>query len=224
MLPNKGKGTEPRIGGCVLAGGHATRAGGREKELFVIKEQTFLENILNIYCDLDECVISYNKQKNLDRYLEHFNRIREEQKLSRIRVISDSLEFLDKGPIGGIYSVLSNVSCDGMIFCPCDVPFFNRQAVEILLKEFKDDRPVIFKSQNRIQSLCGIYPAKVLPVIRECIQNGEYKIRCVLDKLPTKYLEAETYGLDARTFCNVNTIEELEKLQRESNIFYPEKS
>lgn len=214
MLRTNMEGSRKKTGGCVLAGGLATRANGADKGKFIVGEKSFFERILLTFKELEECFVSYNKQgSNISEELNSTNLFRRECGLPDIRIIADLDEVAGRGPISGLYSVLQASSCEGIIFCPCDVPYFNVEIVNILVREFDGDVPVIMKSGGCIQSLCGIYPKKILPVIEKCIKDGEYSIQRVLNAVDTRYLDAEDYGFDAKTFCNINTLEALRELQ-----------
>lgn len=197
-----------------MAGGLASRAGGVDKGKFTIGEKSFFEKLLLTFKDLHECMISYNRHTSeITEYLQETNLFRRQKGLPNVAIIADRQEVTGIGPIAGLYSVLKATDCDGVIFCPCDVPYFSREIVTLLLQEFEGNAPLIMKTGGKIQSLCGIYPKNMLPEIEECIRERCYKIRCVLDKADARYLEAKDYGIEERTFCNINTIEEWKRLR-----------
>lgn len=75
------------------------------------------------------------------------------------------------GPIGGIEALLSSGVDSKYMIAPCDL-FKITDHVFRFLASKEDGRPVVLKNKDRIEPLVGIYPAAMLPLVRDQIKKN----------------------------------------------------
>ena len=122
-----------------------------------------------------------------------------------------------RGPIAGIFSVLSNTG-DDIFVTACDMPFIKPELVSLLvarcaLHEENWDA-VIPVFEGRPQPLLGIYSKNILSVIEERLRKELRSLRDMLTELKVLYIkEAEVRETDpeGRSFVNINTMEDFKK-------------
>ena len=187
----------------VLAGGKSSRMKGNNKACLKYKSRTFIENIISELENFNKIYISVDnkeKYKNLNYEL-----------------IEDEFEGI--GPIGGIYSALKVMSEDYVFVIACDMPKIKKKLTEVLLSNIEqDDRCMVFKDDaGRIYPLGGIYSKKSLQIVKEMIDNKDYKLQNLVKRLHGKILSISEYNLDDEMFINVNNPEEYKNLNK-SNI------
>ncbi len=122
-----------------------------------------------------------------------------------------------RGPIAGIFSVLSNTG-DDIFVTACDMPFIKPELVSLLvarcaLHEENWDA-VIPVFEGRPQPLLGIYSKNILSVIEERLRKELRSLRDMLTELKVLYIkEEEVREVDpeGRSFININTMEDFKK-------------
>ncbi|MFA4829879.1 MAG: molybdenum cofactor guanylyltransferase, partial [Thermodesulfovibrionales bacterium] len=123
-----------------------------------------------------------------------------------------------RGPVAGIFSVLSNTG-DDIFVTACDMPFIKPELVSLLvarcaLREENWDA-VIPVFEGRPQPLLGIYSKNILSVIEERLRKELRSLRDMLTELKVLYIkEKEVREIDpeGRSFVNINTMEDYEKV------------
>lgn len=188
----------------VLAGGKSSRMNGNNKAFLKYKNNTFIENIISELGEFNKIYISVD---NIEKY-----------KSLNYELIED--EFKEIGPIGGIYSALRTMHEDYVFVTACDMPKIKKRVIEVLLNNIEhDDKCIVFKDEEgRIYPLGGVYSKKCLPIIKEMIDNHNYKLQNLVKKLDGKVLSISECDLDDELFINVNNPEEYENLNKNNNI------
>jgi len=111
------------------------------------------------------------------------------------------------GPIGGIYSCLSFSSSENFLVLGCDMPFITQEFIELLLyKSTGFDITVGMNGKNKPEPLAGIYKASIMPVIERQIQNRNYKMRYLIEKVNSNVVNLNETPLDpGKIFFNLNS-------------------
>lgn len=123
-----------------------------------------------------------------------------------------------KGPATGILSVLSNTG-DDIFVTACDMPFIKPELVSLLVARYalreENWDAVIPVFEGRPQPLLGIYSKNILSVIEERLRKELRSLRDMLTELKVLYIkEQEVREIDpeGRSFVNINTMEDYEKV------------
>ena len=134
------------------------------------------------------------------------------------RVINDEPE--GKGPIVGIVTGLKTMESQYAIVLSCDIPFVNKDVIQLLLERSSGADAVIPRSKTgHLEPLQAIYRRE--PVLRraeEALLRRELSPTSVIFKLAKVVyvsIEDEIRAIDPelRTFFNVNTREDVAKAE-----------
>lgn len=184
-------------------GGQNSRMGGNVKGLLKINEVTFLEQIVGVLEDFSTIYLSVNKRFSSEEIKKY-----EEMGLSVIVDIYD-----DIGPMGGMYSSLKNCKEDYLFITACDMPFINKDLINELQANIKNNIDVVLFSKNKLlYPLGAIYSKNVLSSMKELIDNKEYKPLKLIRNSNFLELLLEDTDLSDDVFKNINTPEEYEQL------------
>ncbi|MGG7159469.1 molybdenum cofactor guanylyltransferase [Clostridium baratii] len=177
----------------ILSGGKNTRMNGKTKAFLNIDGYRFIDNILLASSDYKEKIISCN---DISKYLE----------FKDVKLVVD--KFKEIGPIGGIYSALKETTLDEALIVAGDMPFLNKEILNFL-GNYKFNEDVLVPVTNgKVQPLCSIYKKRVLETILKMIEEKDYKLKNLLNRLNVKYIDIE----NGENFSNINTVYEYEKI------------
>ncbi|BFK80522.1 molybdenum cofactor guanylyltransferase [Clostridium baratii] len=177
----------------ILSGGKNTRMNGKTKAFLNIDGYRFIDNILLASSDYKEKIISCN---DISKYLE----------FKDVKLVVD--KFKEIGPIGGIYSALKETTLDEALIVAGDMPFLNKEILNFL-GNYKFNKDVLVPVANgKVQPLCSIYKKRVLETILKMIEEKDYKLKNLLNRLNVKYIDIE----NGENFSNINTVYEYEKI------------
>lgn len=177
----------------ILSGGKNTRMNGKTKAFLSLDGYRFIDNILLASSDYKEKIISCN---DISKYLE----------FKDVKLVVD--KFKEIGPIGGIYSALKETTLDEALIVAGDMPFLDKEILNFL-GNYKFNEDVLVPVTNgKVQPLCSIYKKKVLETILKMIEEKDYKLKNLLNRLNVKYIDIE----NGENFSNINTVYEYEKI------------
>ncbi len=191
----------------ILCGGKSKRFGSN-KIFHKINGKTILE-------------IVFEKFQNLsnDVFLQTSNNITRgvELKAANPIIYHDSVE--NVGPLGGIYSAVQNAKNNRTFIVAGDLPFVDEKILAELMM-FNTYDVVVPKWRNGfLEPLCAVYSKNILDVILEQINNNDFKISNLYnrvkleDDIKIKYLDIEELieqgKLRPDCFKNINTIDDL---------------
>ena len=174
--------------------GRSTRM-GRDKALLPLDQQTFIGRLAGELSLCREVFISACEMRDYSDYGLSLN------------VVAD--EHLDFGPVEGIRQSLSHALCDHVFICAVDMPFVRREMVEYLAKFISSDYDAyVFRDDERVHPLCGIYSRAVLPAAQKMIAEGRHRLKDLLSNVRVKYVDIGAGGFGRETLSNINTPEE----------------
>ena len=179
------------ITAVILAGGKSTRM-KQDKALVELNGKTLLNHqIDNLSPIFKEIIISANTNYNCD-----------------YKIINDIEK--DKGPIGGIYSILQNINTEKAFIIAVDMPYITEDIITKLIdnsNKFDITIPII---NNRIEPTCAIYSKECISVIKKQLTLNNYKLADFIAKCKTNYTEFNTVFF--KKFRNLNTPDDLENI------------
>ncbi len=185
------------MAGAVLAGGKATRYGGRPKGLLRLGDgRTIIKREVAELraAGVGDVVIVANEAALYERYGE--------------AVIRDLRPGM--GPLGGIEAALawSRGRCDSVLFLPCDLPGVTAKAIAALASAFADGAELVAVAVTEAsfwQPLCAVVHNDALPAVSRALDEGRRTVREVWQDLGA----AEVQFGDPAPFFNVNSPEDL---------------
>ncbi|MCY9862377.1 molybdenum cofactor guanylyltransferase MobA [Vibrio coralliirubri] len=177
----------------ILAGGQASRMGGKDKGLVELNGSPLIQYVINKLSQQDVS-ITINANRNLDSYQ------------AFAPVVSDS--FPDyPGPLGGIHAGLKNASTDWVGFVPCDSPQISDDLVERFCSAVKEDSDVLVAHDGEFkQPVFTLFHKRVLPKLEAFLERGDRKIILLYKECVTEYVD---FSDSPNCFVNLNTPEEL---------------
>ena len=123
--------------------------------------------------------------------------------------IEDDKEFDKFSPLVALYSILKKIQAPVAILS-VDTPFVNKEVYGKLYRYSLDFDATIAKSPFGSHQLCALYSPKILQTLKEQIMCDNHKIRDLLEKVKTKYVDFDNDEL----FTNLNRPEEYKKANR----------
>lgn len=178
----------------ILCGGKSSRMQS-EKGLVLFQEKPFIEHIIQAILPITANIQLITNTKEYD-YLPY-------------EKIADIVK--DKGPLGGIYTALTNSETESNLILSCDIPLISTELLSELISKHNEEAGItVFATESRLHPLIGIYSKKVLSVIKEAIDTNELKMMDFLAKVPHQIItieESENFHL-----TNINSVDELNDL------------
>ncbi|CDU12873.1 molybdenum cofactor guanylyltransferase MobA [Vibrio coralliirubri] len=177
----------------ILAGGQASRMGGKDKGLVELNGSPLIQYVINKLSQQDVS-ITINANRNLDSYQ------------AFAPVVSDS--FPDyPGPLGGIHAGLKNASTDWVGFVPCDSPQISDDLVARFCSAVKEDSDILVAHDGEFkQPVFTLFHKRVLPKLEAFLERGDRKIILLYKECVTEYVD---FSDSPNCFVNLNTPEEL---------------
>lgn len=114
------------------------------------------------------------------------------------------------GPIAGIHSAIKSSDSDLFFFVGTDMPFFDIEAIEMIMKYKNDADVIIAEDKNGLHPLFGIYNRKILGKIEEEIARGNYKLVDLINNCNYKTVDFTSYEDRLK---NINTVDEYNCLE-----------
>lgn len=136
-------------------------------------------------------------------------------------VIPDKIK--DKGPLGGLYSILSLASNEYVFLTACDMPFLNEEAIRYIYQELDDYKLVIPFVNNKKHMLHAFYHKSLMPLVEKNMKEDNLSLLDLQIEGWTKILKIgeDFKGEDKEkieeSFLNVNTPQEWEIINRKLN-------
>jgi molybdopterin-guanine dinucleotide biosynthesis protein A len=194
----------------LLAGGLGTRMNGREKALMILEDDTLLERSLLVLDDVsDEVIVSLRDEEQVQDFSPYLH--------DRI-IVTDRIR--NAGPLAGMLSGFERAGGDYVFTVACDMPYLNRALIDMMFDMVGEHEALIPISEyGTKEPLHAVYKRNVmLEAIENALDEGSRSILSPVSFLDDViYLDAEvirTIDKDFKSFVNVNTPEDMLKLER----------
>jgi molybdopterin-guanine dinucleotide biosynthesis protein A len=130
-------------------------------------------------------------------------------------VIPDSGESL--GPLSGIHTALQHSPTRFVSITACDMPLMPPEFFSLMLRRIPGPDAVVMRfNDGTIEPLCGIYSSTCLSATERNLAERKLKVTDLLSQVAVEYIgegELQEHGLSPKIFTNVNTPEDLERLE-----------
>ncbi len=196
----------------VLAGGRGRRMGTVEKALLEFEGKTIVERLLeSLFRVVDEVIISF-RDKNQE---EKFRPVLEKFPACEIRFCFDTLE--DAGPLEGIRAGLLESRAEYSFVCAGDMPFVNFRVVDLLFeKAIGHDAALPKREDGKFEPLHAVYSKRLIPEIEKVFKNGRRSVLTPVfemkDVVFVEVSEIREIDPELRTFMNINTVDEMQRV------------
>lgn len=188
---------ETRITGLILAGGMARRMGGGDKGLQSFRGRPLIVHAIDrLAPQVNDMLISANRNRDTYAALGY-------------PVIADAVGGF-AGPLAGLHAGLCACTTALLVSVPCDSPFLPADLVARLHAALiqADAQVALAQSGGRAQRVCALYRRGVLDNLTTFLDGGGRQVEAWHVGLKA----VEVAFPDAAAFANINTPEELERL------------
>jgi len=185
------------VAGAMLAGGRASRMGGRDKAFAAVGGEPIAVRTLRLFAQLfpQTLVVTNNSER--------FRGLGAE-------TVAD--EFPGCGPLAGIHAALQASRYPHVFVVACDMPGLDPDVIRFLLARIASADAVVPRWEGDVEPLHAVYAVRCLPVIDASLRSGRHAVRDVLPLLRVDYVserELRAVQGSAGSLTNVNTPEEL---------------
>lgn len=179
---------------AILAGGRASRLGGRDKGLLSVGRTPILcRQLAALDGVADRVYVIAGEPERFRRF--------------RVRVFPDVLP--DAGALGGLHAALSAAESRHVLVLACDLPFLTAPLLGHLASLADDACDVVVpRTPDGLQPLCAVYSRDLAPLVRQRVESGRLKIMDLLGAVRRREVgpdEVAAFDPDGRVFFNVNT-------------------
>ena len=187
---------------AILAGGQATRFGGRDKSALLVDGRTILDRQIAELAPLTADLLIVGRGNG---------------DVTRARVIHDIVPGC--GPLGGLHAALTEARGDALFLVACDMPYVSSPFIAYLLSLAGDADIVVPRSERGYHPLCAVYTRACLEPAAARLADRRLKMRELVAGMRTRVVPVEDirrFGDPDRLLANVNTPAEyavLEALQ-----------
>jgi len=177
----------------ILAGGQASRMGGKDKGLVELNGRPLIQYVFDNLSTQTQS-ITINANRNLELYGQF------------APVVQDIFPNFP-GPLGGIHAGLKNAENDWVGFVPCDSPQINNDLVERFCQQVEPDSDILVAHDGEYkQPVFTLFHKRVLPKLEAFLERGDRKIILLYKECKTSYVD---FSDSPNCFVNLNTPEEL---------------
>lgn len=181
---------------AIQAGGKSSRM-GRDKAFVELNGRPLIEIVRDTVQDLgDELILISNKP---DAYA-HLG----------LPMFADL--YPDHGPLGGIYTAVSQAAHPHVLVVACDMPWLSRPLLTYMLSCRTTADIIIPRWGKFPEPLHAIYNKTCLPAIQNNLENGHLKITGFFNQVQVRFIDQEVvkqFDENGRSFININTPEDL---------------
>jgi molybdopterin-guanine dinucleotide biosynthesis protein A len=192
--------------GVVLAGGGATRFGGRPKGLERVGGRRIIDRVAGALRETTDALLLIANDPAASAWL------------PAVRLASDVLQ--DAGSVAGIHAALSHAGGPVLIVA-WDMPFVPTALLRALRAVAEDDESdvVVPESGSRrgVEPMCAYYGPACVAAIERAVARNDRRVVAFFDDVRVARLPAEEvarFGDPEHIFMNVNTPEDLALAER----------
>ena len=177
----------------ILAGGQASRMGGKDKGLIELNNKPLIQHVIERLSTQTSNIL-INAHRNQSEYAKFGH------------VFSDQFANYP-GPMGGIHAGLLHATTDWVGFVPCDSPQINIDLVERFCSQATESTDILVAHDgDHQQPVFTLYHKRVLPKLTAFLERGDRKIILLYKECNTSYVD---FSDSPDCFVNLNTPEEL---------------
>jgi molybdenum cofactor guanylyltransferase len=184
------------IGVIILAGGKSSRMNS-DKGLLTLNKQTFIEIIYNTAKEVSNDITIVCNKPN---YPEFENAI----------FVKD--DFIEKGPLSGLYSGLMASKSKYNIVLSCDIPLIKTDILNNLITNIENNDVVISKYKDKTHPLIAIYSKNIIPNVKNAIENKQLRLMEFVKSSKFTVVDFSAKIELENCFTNINTKEDYSNL------------
>jgi molybdopterin-guanine dinucleotide biosynthesis protein A len=179
---------------AILAGGRATRFGGRDKGALIVDGTPIRARQLAAFAQIALDIMIVGGEPPAD------------ETAVPVRTIADRVGGC--GPLGGLHAALTEARGDASVVLACDMPFVSAALLGHLLALTSDTDAVVPRTDRGYHPLCAAYTRACLEPVARRLADGRLKLIGLLDDLRVRVVTTEemrAFGDPEVLVANVNT-------------------
>ena len=186
-----------KMTGIILAGGKSSRMGS-DKSMLVFRGKRLIEYPYGLMKNTCHQIIVSTNSPGLQ--------------LPDVTYVPDN--YSNTGPLAGLEAALSQSDTPWNFVVPCDMPFVDKELFSALHQEKEGyDCVVPVNADGKATPLIGFFNRNMLPVIRQQIQSGDYKMFNLLKQFHVKYYQTASL----KVTINFNSMADLNPFLEKQN-------
>lgn len=181
-----------KVTGIILAGGKSSRM-GRNKAMLMLQGKYLYRHVLETMQKVvPHILISSNAALAPDE---------------TCKIIPDL--FPEKGPMGGLYSVMQASDSEVFLVLSCDTPFVPATLLKQLL-ETPCTQALVPVYKQALFPFPGVYKRSILPMLSQHLENDDLKMKLFLKNIRAQeyVIEEGIFAKEQTMFTNINTPED----------------
>jgi molybdenum cofactor guanylyltransferase len=185
---------------AILAGGRASRFGGRDKGGLLVGGRSILDRQLAALRQVTDDILLVGGDP--------VHRRRD------VRVVADRVP--DSGPLGGLDAALAAARDDQLVVVACDMPFVTAPLFAHLLAQTQDADAVVPRTERGYHPLCAVYTRACQVAVVRRVAERRLKMLELFEDIRVHVVEQhaiDRFGDGERLMANVNTPDELHDLE-----------
>ena len=178
---------------AILAGGRASRFGGRDKSALIVDGRPILERQIAELAQITSDILMVGGDPSA-------------RAIGRARYVADHVPGC--GPLGGLHAALTDARGDATIVVACDMPYLSAPLLRHLLALTSGVDAVVPRTEHGYHPLCAAYTRACIEPIARRLADGRLKMTDLFDDVRTRIVTAEeidAFGDCRRLLANVNT-------------------
>jgi molybdopterin-guanine dinucleotide biosynthesis protein A len=187
----------PSVAGVIVAGGRASRMGGRDKAFAAVGGQPIAVRTATLLHQLFPQVLVATNRPERYRGLD-------------VDTVADI--YPGCGPLAGIHAAMLASRHPHVFVVACDMPGLDAGVIRFLVERIGDADAVIPRWDGDVEPLHALYAVRCAPAIEAALRAGRHAVRDFLAGARVDYVdEGELRAVRgaAASLINVNTPEEL---------------
>ncbi|MHB0962434.1 MAG: molybdenum cofactor guanylyltransferase [Gemmatimonadaceae bacterium] len=188
--------------GVILAGGGATRFGGKPKGLELVDGVRIIDRVAAALRGAADELLLIANDPGADAWL------------AGVRTAADVRR--GEGALGGLHAALSHADGHAVLVVAWDMPYASEGLLRALRaageRGYEAVVPESETSGRGVEPLCAWYAPSCLPAIERCLDAGDRRVVSFFADVRVAHLpaaEVSQYGDPARIFFNVNRPDDL---------------
>src|SRR3954469_4487026 len=178
------------LSAAILAGGRATRFGGRDKSSLVVGGRSILEAQIAELSRLTDDILL------VGGHAAH----------ARLRSVADTVP--GSGPLGGLHAALTEARENTVIVVACDMPNIAAPLLAYMAGLAGDADAVVPQTARGFHPLCAVYTRRCVVPIGRRLADGRLKMIEMLADFQIRAVtpgELDRFGDHDRLLANLNT-------------------
>jgi molybdenum cofactor guanylyltransferase len=195
------QGSRHDVTGVILVGGKSRRM-GRDKAFLQIAGKPLFERVLEVFRESFDLLLLVGDRA------ERFARF-------GLPVLPD---IYPGSALGGLYTGLRHAETEYIFVASCDLPFPNRDILLSLCSLRGGFDAVVPNTAQGFEPLFAVYAKSCLGPMKGLLESGNMRVYDFYPQVRVRYVQGEELAhldRDGRSFMNINSPEELEKIRME---------